>query len=202
MAAITTIIFDYGDVLARDTIGLFEQRFGYGRLSGKSKEAYELAIKRCELGKITPKQLFKIMRRTFALKMDAEQVGQWLLKHAKPLPPLRLARRLKQQGCRVLIFSNNFRGWHRRMERSGNFTTEGIPFVNSAAIGMRKQDGRLFRFGIKKFKLDPKACLFIDDHAYNLTPARKLGFRTIRYRHDIASLKSQLKSLGIKIPPH
>lgn len=196
---ITTIIFDFGDVLVRDNINLFEERFGYAKLSKRQRNSHDLAVKRCELGKISRRELFALMGQTFLNGKGSKGIEQWLLKHSKPLPPLRLIPRLRKHGYRLLIISNNFRGWHELMEQAGNVTTKGIPFVNSAAAGKRKQDGALFRYAIRKYGINPETSLFIDDHTYNLAPAKKLKFRTILYRQDYPELLRQLKKQGVRI---
>ncbi len=193
---ITTIIFDFGGVIATDTIDLFEQKFQFNRLPPKKRVIYENAVKQCELGRISRQGLFVVMREIFTPHLSTTEIERWLLDHAKTLPPYRLIGKLRKN-YRIMIISNNFKHWPAKMCKSLDITLTGIPFVNSALIGSRKQDGAAFRYAIKEYKLDPSSCVFIDDRPYNIKPAKHLEFKTILYKGNITDLKSQLKKAGI-----
>ena len=54
--------------------------------------------------------------------------------------------------------------------------------IESAKIGLRKPDPRIYRMMIETLKVDPKNCVYLDDLGVNLKPAREMGMTTIKVR--------------------
>lgn len=52
--------------------------------------------------------------------------------------------------------------------------------IESAKIGLRKPDPRIYRMMVDALKVDPKACVYLDDLGVNLKPAREMGMITIK----------------------
>src|ERR1700748_1663680 len=52
--------------------------------------------------------------------------------------------------------------------------------IESAKIGLRKPDPRIYRMMIDALKVDPKKCVYLDDLGVNLKPAREMGMTTIK----------------------
>src|SRR4051795_6013616 len=52
--------------------------------------------------------------------------------------------------------------------------------IQSAKIGLRKPDPRIYRMMIESLGVDPKACVYRDDLGVNLKPAREMGMTTIK----------------------
>ena len=52
--------------------------------------------------------------------------------------------------------------------------------IESAKIGLRKPDPRIYRMMVEALKVDPKRCIYLDDLGVNLKPARKMGMTTIK----------------------
>ena len=52
--------------------------------------------------------------------------------------------------------------------------------IESAKIGLRKPDPRIYRMMTDALGVDPKRCVYLDDLGVNLKPARALGMRTIK----------------------
>ena len=52
--------------------------------------------------------------------------------------------------------------------------------IESAKIGLRKPDPRIYRMMIDALKVDPKKCVYLDDLGVNLKPAREMGMVTIK----------------------
>ena len=93
-----------------------------------------------------------------------------------------------------------------------NFIEEAYEFVSnkfeffsffkggiiSALVKMIKPEQQIYLALLKKYRLDPKKCVFIDDIVGFLRPAQKMGFKTIHYSSN-CDLRESLKQLGIKI---
>jgi putative hydrolase of the HAD superfamily len=52
--------------------------------------------------------------------------------------------------------------------------------IESAKIGLRKPDPRIYRMMVETLGVDPKACVYLDDLGVNLKPAREMGMTTIK----------------------
>jgi len=52
--------------------------------------------------------------------------------------------------------------------------------IESAKIGLRKPDPRIYRMMIDALAVDPKHCVYLDDLGVNLKPAREMGMATIK----------------------
>jgi len=65
--------------------------------------------------------------------------------------------------------------------------------IESAKIGLRKPDPRIYAMMVEALKVDPKNCIYLDDLGVNLKPAWKLGMTTIKVlnaRQAIAELET------------
>jgi putative hydrolase of the HAD superfamily len=52
--------------------------------------------------------------------------------------------------------------------------------IESAKIGLRKPDPRIYRMMVEALGVDPKNCIYLDDLGVNLKPAREMGMTTIK----------------------
>jgi putative hydrolase of the HAD superfamily len=52
--------------------------------------------------------------------------------------------------------------------------------IESAKIGLRKPDPRIYRMMVDALGVDPKNCVYLDDLGVNLRPARAMGMTTIK----------------------
>jgi putative hydrolase of the HAD superfamily len=54
--------------------------------------------------------------------------------------------------------------------------------IESARIGLRKPDPRIYRMMAEALGVDPARCVYLDDLGVNLKPAREMGMTTIKVR--------------------
>ena len=52
--------------------------------------------------------------------------------------------------------------------------------IESAKIGLRKPDPRIYRMMVEALAVDPSRCVYLDDLGVNLKPARDMGMTTIK----------------------
>ena len=52
--------------------------------------------------------------------------------------------------------------------------------IESAKIGLRKPDPRIYQIMVETLKVNPKICVYLDDLGVNLKPARDMGMTTIK----------------------
>jgi putative hydrolase of the HAD superfamily len=68
--------------------------------------------------------------------------------------------------------------------------------VFSHIFGVRKTQIKIYRETLKKLKLKPQECIFIDNEDWNLTPAKKLGMKTILFKNN-NQLTHELRKLNV-----
>jgi epoxide hydrolase-like predicted phosphatase len=79
-----------------------------------------------------------------------------------------------------------------------NITSNFDVSVFSHLVGTRKPEKKIYLIALKRLKLKPEECIFIDDLKETLIPARKLGMKTIQFRNNVQVVRD-LRKLGIKI---
>ena len=52
--------------------------------------------------------------------------------------------------------------------------------IESAKIGLRKPDPRIYQMMVEALGVDPNRCVYLDDLGVNLKPAREMGMTTIK----------------------
>ena len=52
--------------------------------------------------------------------------------------------------------------------------------IESAKIGLRKPDPRIYHMMVEALDVDPRDCVYLDDLGVNLKPAREMGMTTIK----------------------
>jgi putative hydrolase of the HAD superfamily len=87
-------------------------------------------------------------------------------------------RRARGAGVRTGLISNSW-GTSRYDRALLAELFDGV--VISGEAGIRKPTPRIYELGAEATGLEPAACVFVDDLAVNLTPARELGMATIHH---------------------
>jgi putative hydrolase of the HAD superfamily len=109
------------------------------------------------------------------------------------LEAVRLAR---AAGVRTGLISNSW-GVHRYPHELFDELFDGI--VISANEGMRKPSQRMYELGAERAGVEPHACVYVDDLAFNLTPAESLGMATIHHTSADATIPELERLLGIPL---
>jgi putative hydrolase of the HAD superfamily len=65
--------------------------------------------------------------------------------------------------------------------------------IESAKIGLRKPDPRIYRMMVDALAVDPTACVYLDDLGVNLKPAHEMGMTTIKVT-DAAQAITELEA--------
>ena len=194
MNKITTIIFDFGDVLVQDLVHVFERKYKLDKLNKTQRKQYDKILHLAETGKIPTLTYLKANTTFLAPHLSPKEIENYFLS-AKLLPPIKLLPILKKH-YRLAILSNNQKSWPQKFLKKINLPIlNSIPFFNSAVIGLRKPHKDIYKVALKKLKVHANECVFIDDKPENIKPAKDLGLHTIIYKQNISNLKKQLKKL-------
>lgn len=71
--------------------------------------------------------------------------------------------------------------------------------IESAKIGLRKPDPRIYKMMIETLKIDPKKCVYLDDLGVNLKPAREMGMTTIKVASGAQAIAELEAATGLKL---
>jgi putative hydrolase of the HAD superfamily len=71
--------------------------------------------------------------------------------------------------------------------------------IESAKIGLRKPDPRIYRMMVEALGVDPKRCVYLDDLGVNLKPARAMGMTTIKVLNAAQALAELEAATGISL---
>jgi putative hydrolase of the HAD superfamily len=71
--------------------------------------------------------------------------------------------------------------------------------IESAKIGLRKPDPKIYRMMVEALAVDPKACIYLDDLGVNLKPARDMGMTTIKVVNAKQALDELEAATGLSL---
>lgn len=99
-------------------------------------------------------------------------------------PMIELMRELRSTGLRMAMLTNNVREWEplwRAMLPVDEIFEE---VVDSAFVGCRKPETRIYELTVERIGVPAEACLFIDDIALNCEGAREAGMSAVHFQEN------------------
>ena len=178
------LLVDYGGVL---TTNLFESFQAFCEQAGieptavrrvfrQNREARDLLIG-LETGRI-PEEEFE-PRVAGILGVPAEGLIDRLFAGSRPDAAMQTAvMRAREAGIRTGLISNSWGTRRYDRARLGELF-DGV--VISGEVGIRKPSPEIYTLGAEAIGVEPAACVFVDDLAFNLQPADQLGMATIHH---------------------
>ena len=71
--------------------------------------------------------------------------------------------------------------------------------IESAKIGLRKPDPRIYAMMTETLQVDPTKCVYLDDLGVNLKPAREMGMTTIKVASGAQAIAELEAATGLKL---
>ena len=102
-------------------------------------------------------------------------------------------RALRGRGVRTAMVSNSW-GTRRYPRELLAELFDGV--VISGEEGFRKPDPRMYALGAERIGVSPSQCVFVDDLAFNLDPARELGMAVVHHRAAASTLAELERLVG------
>ena len=204
---IEAVVFDLGGVVMESPLRAITR---YERDHGLAAGAIARVVAaagdggawaRLERGELTAESFrtpFETECRTSGIAVDAARVMAYISETARPRPRMLAAiRRIRARGLRVGACTNNWVG-------ADGCPTDGLQehfdvFVESAAVGLRKPDPRIYQHACDLLGVPPERCVYLDDLGINLKPARALGMRTIKVGDPDAAIDELQAVVGIPL---
>lgn len=199
------IIFDMG--------GVIQEKEVYASTELSNKELFEKTgvilfpnnvrpspkYEEFQTGKISPENYFQnlinISKAKISVKELMEAYKQIYLKNTKFNPKMiKLVKDLRKKYA-TACFSDTTE-FHRQInEEKGFFKLFDFSFTSSG-LGITKDEVKAFEIVIKKLKVKPKDCIFIDDKEGHVARAKSIGIDAIQFQ-SYAQLIEELKSRKI-----
>ena len=213
--SIAGVVFDIGGVVQDSplhAIARYEREHGVepGAINRAVVEAGERgAWARLERGELTVAAFcepFEAECRSRGAAVDARRLMAAIAEAGVPRPRmLEAIRRIRARGLRVAALTNNWmgdtpRGAAAAPARGARALWESFDVVvESAVVGLRKPDPRIYALVCEKLALAPARVAFLDDIGRNLKPAREFGMATIKVDDPDAALRELGTLLGFDL---
>jgi putative hydrolase of the HAD superfamily len=97
-------------------------------------------------------------------------------------------RGLRDRGVRLALLTNNVREWEPLWRTKLPIDDVFELVVDSAFVGMRKPEPRIYELTLERLGLPAEACVFVDDLQVNVDAAKALGMRGVVYRHTAQAI--------------
>jgi putative hydrolase of the HAD superfamily len=111
-------------------------------------------------------------------------------------PMIELMRELKGSGLKMAMLTNNVREWEplwRSMMPVDEIFEE---VVDSAFVGCRKPEGKIYRLTLERIGIAARACLFVDDLEVNCEGAEKAGMKAVHFRDNEQAIAEIRAAVG------
>jgi putative hydrolase of the HAD superfamily len=196
MSRIEAVITDFGGVL---TSPLLDSFVGATQASGITLEELGKAMAavaerdgvnplvELETGRITETAFFARLSDQLSAqrgdRVDLDGFGELWFGQLEPNQALiAYMRELRERGYKLAICTNNVREWEARWRAMVPVDEIFDVVVDSAFVGTRKPEPRIYEITLEQLGAAPDATLFIDDTEVNCEGARQLGMAAIRFR--------------------
>jgi len=198
MSAIAAVVFDIGGVVQDSPLHVIAS---YERELGLEANAINRVVvatgergawARLERGELTIQTFsapFEADCRAQGLAVDAQHLMARIAEAGVPRPRmLEAIRRIRASGRKVAALTNN---WVTDTPGRGSRPLDPHfdVFVESAKVGLRKPDPRIYALVCEKLGVPPARVAFLDDIGRNLKAARELGMATIKVEDPDQALR-------------
>ena len=96
---------------------------------------------------------------------------------------------IRTSGNKVVILSNTWGLEPYNPYEPYDLDTRADAVLYSELVRLRKPDPEIFRIAVERAAVTPTSCVFVDDIAHNLDPARDMGMRTIHHTNSATTVK-------------
>jgi len=208
---IEAVIWDFGGVLTTspfEAFARFEKERGFpidiirNTNAANHLENAWAKFERAEVDVDTFDRLFAEESRQFGAEVRGKEVLPLLQGDLRP-EMVEALRRIKTT-CRTGCITNNLPA-NAMGSSSGRtlYVAEVMALfdhiIESAKIGLRKPDPRIYRMMIEALRVDPAKCVYLDDLGVNLKPAREMGMTTIKVVTAAQALTELEAATGMKL---
>jgi putative hydrolase of the HAD superfamily len=202
LAKITTIFSDIGGVLLTNGWDLPSRKDAAERFAldwNEFETSHESVVGDFEIGRVSLDEYLDCTVFQRPRPFTRDEFRSFLFSESQPQPgSLELVAELAGSGKYLLATLNN------ESRDLNNYRIERFRlrdyfsvFFSSGFLGVKKPDEKIYRIALEMTQRSPDECLFVDDRAENLEPARRLGMAGIQF-HNAAQLREELLGRGVQ----
>jgi len=209
-APIEAIVCDFGGVL---TTPLIQSFMAFQNETGISTEALGKAMRAAtetngenplfemERGEITEvaflEQLTDCLEPLLGHRPEMHRFKEIYFEALEPNPPMiELMRALKGEGYQMAMLTNNVREWEPLWRSMLPVDEIFEAVVDSAFVGCRKPESRIYRLTMDRIGRRPDSCLFVDDVLVNCEGAQRAGLHAIHFQSNEQAIPEIRAALG------
>jgi epoxide hydrolase-like predicted phosphatase len=204
------IVSDFGGVLTtplfaafaafQDEVGISPENLGKALRVGLA-EGEDLPLYRLERGEITEDEFIERLEDGLESILDRRpHLHHFRQQFWGALHPneemIALMHELKAGGLKMAMLTNNVREWEplwRSMLPVDEIFEE---IVDSAFVGCRKPEARIYELTLERIGMPAGACLFIDDLQPNIEGAEAAGMKAVHFRDNEQAIGEIRAALG------
>jgi epoxide hydrolase-like predicted phosphatase len=155
---------------------------------------------RLERGELTLDAFYPVFEQDCSgagCTIDAREMMRRVSESTIPRPAmLEAIRRIRAAGIKAGALTNN---WITEDEGMGVLKPYFDAFVESARVGLRKPDPRIYELACRALDVTPPEAVFLDDIGSNLKSARALGMTTVKVDDPDSALAELERHLGLSL---
>ncbi len=204
--AYRAVIFDLGGVVIGSplhAIAAYEREHGVpaGCINRVVVDTAPVgAWSRLERGELTMEEFYPAFDADCAaagVVISARALMQRVAQSVAPRPAmLNAIRVIRARGLLAAAITNN---WVAEDGGTSVLRPHFDVFIESAAVGIRKPDPRIFHLACDELEVTPQESIFLDDIGLNLKAARALGMTTIKVDDPDSALAALSTTLGFPL---
>ncbi len=197
-SGLRAVVSDFGGVLTtpllaafaafQDDSGISPENLGLAMREGLA-EGEELPLFKLERGEISEDEFIEGLEEGLeSILGHRPHLHHFRQRFWGALHPneemIALMRELKTRGLNMAMLTNNVREWEplwRSMLPVDEIFEE---IVDSAFVGCRKPEGRIYQLTLERIGMPAEACLFVDDLQVNCEAAGKAGMKSVHFRDN------------------
>ena len=209
-AGIKAIVSDFGGVLTtpllasfvalQDEVGISPESFGQA-MRTLAEEDGENPLYALERGETTEdaflERLNDGLETMIGHRPHLHRFREIFIGALNPNEPMiELMRELKASGLRMAMLTNNVREWEPLWRAMLPVDDIFETVVDSAFVGCRKPEARIYELTLERLGMPAEACLFVDDLAVNCEGAREAGMTAVHFQDNDQAIAEIRAALG------
>jgi putative hydrolase of the HAD superfamily len=211
VSRIEAVISDFGGVLTsplldsflafQDESGVSPAALGHA-LAAMAERHHNHPLAELETGRMSEREFLDELGGELSAQLEREVemhgFGEQYFEHLHPNGELiDYMRGLRERGYRLAICTNNVKEWEDRWRSMLPVDEIFDVVVDSAFVGTRKPEPRIYEITLERLGVTPAQALLIDDIELNCQAARELGIQAIQFHSNeqaIAEIEAALDS--------
>jgi putative hydrolase of the HAD superfamily len=205
---IEAVISDFGGVLTtpliqsfmafQDETGITTEELGHAMQAATEAHGVN-PLFQMERGEISEEEfldrLTEALEPLLGHRPEMHRFKEIYFEALEPNPPMiELMRELKAAGYRMAMLTNNVKEWEPLWRSMLPVDEIFETVVDSAFVGCRKPESRIYAITLERLGLPAESCLFVDDVKVNCEGAERAGIAAVHFQENEQAI-GEIRSL-------